>query len=286
MSKKNNYPFVVQVLRKTYPFLEILGLYKSIAHRYFFKPLHYPFPESEKEWLNKAIKEDLAYKNETIKTYQWGNLESVNKVLLVHGWSGRATQFRGILEALEKDFHLISFDSPAHGLSTGESTTMIDMAEIMATLVKKYTIKYAIGHSLGGAACVYSKVYFDLNIEKMVLISAPSNANNMLDDFILKINGGTKTKKYIRAQVVHHFKKELDDFFALEVIKSKQFCKTLAIHDLNDSDVRFENLAIFKQLIQDITVYTSNGLGHTKILRDENVIAQLKNFLSNAGETK
>ncbi len=272
-------PFIIQILRKSYPIVEFFGLYKGIAHNYFFKPKRFPFPESEKKCLKHALKEDLIFKNQTIKTYQWGNNKNSEKILLVHGWSGRATQFRTIIETLENNCHIISFDAPAHGLSTGSKCSMLDMTEIMSLLIEKHKIKKVIGHSLGGAACVYGKIHSNLTIQKIVLIAAPSNASNMLDDFVQKINGGIKTKKYIEQEVNRHFNKDLDYFFGQKIITPTNFCETLAIHDRDDTDVRYENVLIFKQLINHIKIYSTSSLGHTKILRDKTVIAEIKKFL-------
>lgn len=282
MSKYSNYPLPIRIMRRTFPLLErfLPSLAKKITYKYFFYPIEYPFPSYELPYLDKAIVSIQLFEETNIKIYQWGNIKSENKVLLVHGWAGRATQFRKIIDALiDNDLHVISFDAPGHGKSEGETTATPQIARIVAELQSQFKFKYLIGHSLGGAACIFSIIKEQVRVDKLILISAPASAKDMLDDFMSKINGGVKSKRYLRKQIFNHYGKRLDYFFADSLLPFPNFPDTLAIHDTKDHEVRFQHLNFLEQNISTISTLKTTDLGHTRILRDEKVLNKIIDFL-------
>src|SRR5438105_1441963 len=55
---------------------------------------------------------------EEVAVYRWGKAD--RRILLVHGWGGKAAQFFSFVgPLLENGFEVIAFDAPAHGLSSG-----------------------------------------------------------------------------------------------------------------------------------------------------------------------
>ena len=280
-TKKSNksLPLSARIVRATYPLLEKVGLHKKIAYKYFFYPIKYPFPEVEVSYLKSAQIDELTIGKSTIKTYEWGNIGSSKKLLLVHGWAGRATQFRSIIDALSVDYHIYSFDAPGHGKSKGNTSDMLEIAEITKTIAEMKHIDIIAGHSLGGAACAYAHVQLNLKITKLLLISTPSTGKNMLLDFVNRIGGTETTRNYLKKTIKNHFDKDINDFFAGSYLPTSEFADCLAIHDEFDEDVRFEHLTDFKAMIPNLKTHVTQDLGHTKILRDKKVIEEIERFL-------
>src|SRR5690349_3733304 len=94
MKKKDKTPLPLKIVRWAFPKAE--RLVPSLAHRYFlkifFSPLRYPVPEKERKAEEYATKFDLTVGGKKIQGYTWGNAKEY--ILFVHGWAGRATQFR------------------------------------------------------------------------------------------------------------------------------------------------------------------------------------------------
>lgn len=280
MSKYKQYPLALRLLRNIYPLLEFSGIaYKKIAQKLFFYPIKYPFPSSEKPFIESAKIQAYSFENQEINLYQWGNQNANKKLLLVHGWAGRATQFRSIIQHLEEEYLIYSFDAPGHGLSKGDTSNMLEMARIAEQLINKYTIDCLIGHSLGGAACIYTAANYKIPIDKLILIGTPSTARNMLADFTKKLNGGEKTKQFIHNFTKSHFGMELNEFFAEFYLPKENIPETLIFHDEDDFEVQFDNFEQFKTLLPQAKFETTQNLGHTKILRDEEVIKKIADFI-------
>ena len=66
---------------------------------------------------------------------------------------------------------IIAIDAPAHGLSTGKEFNVPLYTEFLEIAVNKYKPHILIGHSIGGAACVYHQVkYPNTIIKKLILL--------------------------------------------------------------------------------------------------------------------
>ena len=283
MSKKRRYPIHLRALRASFPFIEkfLPFLAKRIIYRFFFYPLEYPYPETEIPYLDNAESANFEFEGEKIILYQWGNLNSSNKILLVHGWAGRATQFWKIIEQLQdKDVHLISFDAPGHGNSSGRRSNLPQFARIISFIQTKINFQKVIAHSLGGAASIFAIAHKRLIVEKIVLIGAPTNAHQFLEDFIEKFNGNIASMDYLKYCVKKEFDTELETFFADYLLPINHFPKALAIHDKNDVEVHAYHLHSLQKNLPELEVLETTELGHTRILRDELVINRLTKFLS------
>src|SRR5213078_206895 len=92
-----------------------------------------------------------------IATWRWGERDAP-AVLLAHGWGGHAAQMRGFVFALlSAGYRVIGFDQPAHGLSEGRLTSLVDFADVLAAVAERHApIEAVIAHSLGAAAASFA----------------------------------------------------------------------------------------------------------------------------------
>lgn len=277
-----HYPTHIRVLRSLFPIMERVTPFitNKLAHKFFFFPVEYSYPEIELEWLQQSRADTFCFNKTTLKLYHWGNEQSKNKILLVHGWAGRATQFWKLISKLEKDnFHIISYDAPGHGKSDGETTNLPEMASIINELRVKFNIVHLCGHSLGGAACVFALKTNPKEIERLILISAPTIASLMLDDFLFKLNAGERSKGYVQQMIKDNFGLPLSYYFAESILPQAHFPKTLAFHDHKDTEVSFEHLNVLKHSLDNVEIVETDNLGHTKILRKDDVIEKITTFI-------
>src|SRR5690349_6622676 len=97
--KKDHTPPILRFIRWWFPKAE--KLVPAFAARYFrkifFTPLKYKIPEKERPLMDSAEKFTVDLDGKRIQGYIWG---SGTLVLLLHGWAGRATQFRKFIPAL------------------------------------------------------------------------------------------------------------------------------------------------------------------------------------------
>ena len=77
--------------------------------------------------------------------------------MLMHGWSGRATNFYLIIQALIRlDFDIYAFDAPAHGKSSGLTTNLPEfIVTLDSLLIHLGPFEVILGHSGGAFASLY-----------------------------------------------------------------------------------------------------------------------------------
>lgn len=250
------------------------------AYKFFTTPLQYPYPEKEKPYYHQAKKQHFTYQGKSIMCYEWGSEEKPT-ILLMHGWSARATQFRTIIDALLTNYHLVAIDAPAHGKSEGKETDLFGFAGAMKKIVHNYPNLYAIiGHSLGGVAAILN-VKNGLPVEKLVVMASPAVASDILDNFIQRINAFPQRARYLKRAMKKKYNLDFEQATASEVVKNFPEVPCLLVYDEQDEEAPIRHGEILKAQMKHAQLLTTRGLGHTRILHNQHVIQSIIKFLDN-----
>ena len=254
----------------------------QLAHRFFvtifFTPLNYAVPHKEKAIEKAADKFTVEVAGKKVQCYSWG---SGSTVLLVHGWAGRATQFRKIIPALVAEkFRVIGFDGPAHGHSQGRSTNIREFEDALTKICDKTgTPEAIIAHSFGGGAVLFAAMN-GLRVKKLINIAAPTIGDEIIHTYLKTINGSSGTAKFFKSYILKTTGKPFEHFTGLHFIRNiKQDLDLLLVHDENDPEVSFDHALELLKVYPRATLFRTSGLGHTRILRDEKVIAECLAFI-------
>tara|TARA_R110001583_G_scaffold93777_1_gene237014 strand:+ start:39208 stop:40089 length:882 start_codon:yes stop_codon:yes gene_type:complete len=252
----------------------------KFAIKLFKTPIRFKTPKREKI-MEKSAKKELLFipeLNKEVLIYTYGY--SKRKVLLVHGWSGRGTQLFNIADKLlENGFMTISFDGPAHGKSTGKTTMMTEFIAVIKYLeAKQGPFEYAIGHSLGGMT-VLNNIKQGLNIKKAVIIGAGDMITDIINDFVKKIELKPKVVSKIKQHFHTKFGEDIDNYSA-SVAAKKVKIPVLIIHDTTDKEVPVSCAYNIRKNLDVCEILITNGLGHTRILKDTNVVNRIEQFIT------
>jgi len=255
----------------------------SLATKYAIKlfktPVKFKTPEREKMMAKSAQKEMLFIPelNKKVMVYTYGY--SKRKILLVHGWSGRGTQLYKIADKLlENGFMTISFDAPAHGKSEGKETLMNEFITVSKFLEKKYgPFEYAIGHSLGGMA-ILNSIKQGLTLKKTIIIGAGDIITDIFKGFVKKIELKQNMVAKMQRIFFKKFGEDMDNYSASIAAKSVKI-PTLIIHDTEDNEVPVSCAYNIRQNIEQGELLITNGLGHTRILKDNFVVNSIIEFI-------
>ena len=250
-----------------------------VAAHIFSKPLKFKLPEKEQKALARCDQTLVTVPdiNETIMCFQWKN--KGEKVLLAHGWSGRGTQLYAIAESLhKKGYHVISFDAPAHGKSTGKITNMLQWGAAIKTLNNQYgEFDIYIGHSLGSMA-ILKYCEQDSNVKKIITIGSGDQMRTIFDNFIMSVGLKPKTSERMKKYFQHKYNININEFDASHVVRQQQ-TPTLIIHDEDDLDIDVSCAKNIHKEHPNATLMVTKGLGHRRILRDEKVIHKVLSFI-------
>lgn len=245
----------------------------------FVTPIKYPIPKREQYMLKSAQKKRLFINsiNKEIEILSYGY--SRKKVLLVHGWCGRSTQLYAFADKLlENGYMVISFDGPAHGRSSGKTTMMPEFLETIKNINTTYgPFEAAIGHSFGATSLYIATSEF-LTIKSLVAIGSGDKISDIILNFSKNLNLKKKSAQLIQSRLEKKWKIKVDDSSSSTVAK-KINIPVLVIHDKTDGDVPVNCAYEIRKNLKKGSLLITNKLGHTKILRNEEIVMKSINFI-------
>ena len=249
--------------------------------RLFTTPIKHKVPKRELEMDDNSFHKRILIPviNKEIVVYQYG--KSDKKILLVHGWSGRGTQLVKFADAfVDKGYTTISFDAPAHGKSSGNSTIMTEFIASIIEIDNKFgPFEAAVGHSLGGMALL-NAIKKGLKINRLTIIGSGDKVKDILDDFVSKL----ELKPEFSSHLQQHFEKKYNE--PMENYSAQSAAKTvdipvLVIHDENDYEVPVETSINIHDNLKNGELLITQHLGHRKILGNPFVIEKTIEFITN-----
>ncbi len=245
----------------------------------FQKPIRHKRPEGEKPWLEKAKINFIAIPeiDKSIAVYKWG--EGDKKALVVHGWSGRATQLYKIIEALlQEGYEVYSFDAPAHGQSTGKKTMMPEYIKSIQKISEVYgPFEVAIGHSMGGISLLNTQGEQPV-FKKLVVIGTPDSIYNIFNGFVKML----ELKPIVAEKLIKVFEKITGkSIFEFHGSNNTKKIKEpiLIIHDKQDRDVPLVDAQNNYEHAKNAELFVTEGLGHNRILKNKSVIQKIIDFI-------
>jgi pimeloyl-ACP methyl ester carboxylesterase len=234
----------------------------------------------KKEQLPKTLQsaklETFQYDGENFQAYIWQGNDEI--ILLVHGWESNASRWKKLLHYIKPlGKTIIAIDAPAHGLSDGKEFNAPKYAECINVLTQKYQPKIVIGHSVGGAAIsFYLNKYKNPEIEKVILLGAPSDFKILSDNFVKLLSLNKKIKAELEAYYFKKFNIHIDDFAGHKFAENFSQ-KAFISHDTEDDVVLIDEGRKYASTWKEATYVETNGLGHS--MHDAELYQKIVDFI-------
>jgi pimeloyl-ACP methyl ester carboxylesterase len=209
---------------------------------------------------------------------RWGQSGPV--VLAMHGWSGRATQFAAFVDPLvASGRQVIALDAPAHGNSPGRESNVFGFTEaILEAAAEIRGLESAIGHSMGGAAALYAR-HLGLPVGRVATIGAPASLERVLSRFADWLALPVEAKARFVDAVDRHVGVPAAAIDA-ERIGPAAGVGGLVVHDRDDREVPYGEAEALVRAWPAAQLFTTQGLGHSRILSDPAVVRETVAFLT------
>jgi pimeloyl-ACP methyl ester carboxylesterase len=210
---------------------------------------------------------------EEVAVYRWGKAD--RRILLVHGWGGKAAQFFSFVgPLLESGFEVIGFDAPAHGLSSGTFASGPAFARA-ARMIAAGPVHGIIAHSLGAAGTAIALAQ-GLIAERVVFLSPASFIELLLEEFI--------RLRQIPEPVAIELKQRFAARYAAEIVSVPLMVKAFRIpvlifHDPNDQDIPFLHGEAIAAAWPNAELIPAS-VGHWRIMRGQAVTERTVQFLN------
>lgn len=257
------------------------GLAGELACRRWLAPSRFRLPPREKVWLNSARREYISsLDNGMVALYRWGHRGP--RVLLMHGWNGRATQLSSFIEPLlQAGYQVIAFDAPAHGRSPGKRTDLVEIAHALRTVSVRYgPFEGIIAHSFGVAVTTYAMRHLGVATRRVIGLSPPGRMPYLFNRFCDMLHLPARARAAFEARLIDRFGRDVWEQLSPEAnVELLGDIPALLIHDQDDTDVTASQAEILHQAWDGSRLLRTRGLGHRRILRDPGVIANAVRFI-------
>lgn len=249
----------------------------TIAYRLFSEPRKGKLlKENLPKILQNVPSENFDAEEHFLKTYTWKGNDNI--ILLVHGWESNTSRWEKLLPYLQQTGStIVAVDAPGHGLSGGKEFNVIKYATYIDVAVQKFKPIVLIGHSIGGAACIYYHTHFENeSVKKMVVLGAPSDLKVLISNYVNLLSLNNRMNGFLKTLFSAKFKMEINSFSIAAFAKEIQI-PGLIVHDIYDEIVVFEEGQKIANSWKNATFLQTKGLGHS--LHDENVYEKIVAFL-------
>ena len=244
----------------------------------FYRPRRSKYRTEELEKLSSAERHILKYKNFDVKVATWGE---GSPILFMHGWEGRGLSFMHFIGSLvQAGYKVILMDAPGHGLSTGKDVDLTDfIGTIDAVFHKMGPIYGIVAHSFGGLATLLA-LKNGHSIKRVVILSSPSSPKTVLQGFGNIFNLSEDILERIKSNIEKRTGQPITAFFP-DQFSASLTAPTLIIHDKEDQVIAYQEAVKLDQILPSAQLESTSGLGHQRILRNQQVITQISSFLKN-----
>ncbi|MFG2988830.1 alpha/beta hydrolase [Streptomyces sp. NPDC048257] len=258
------------------------GLAGPPAFAAFVRPLgRARLRPEEVEVMGRAERGRMAVDGTAVTTYRWGDGD--RPVLLVHGWSSRASRFAGFISALRAQGRtVIAFDAPGHGESDGRASTIRDYRAIIGQLHAEHgDFSAVVAHSFGVVA-TFSMLLDGIRADRVVGIGGVADFDYLVDRFRAGLNLGEAVGRVLRTHVERRlFPGDPDIWQRLDARRGQGEMRApiLLVHDTDDDVIEpAQSRAIAAAYGPQARLVETTGLGHRRILAEPRVIEMVVEF--------
>jgi pimeloyl-ACP methyl ester carboxylesterase len=249
----------------------------------FLTPLPPKWLQRRKRWDASWRVEAWPFEGASVTLYSRPVAPHGPVVLLAHGWGGHAGQMLALADALaQQGLRPVLLEMPAHGRSAGLQTTLAQFARaieyVTASLIQQgHTVRALVAHSLGASAGAFA-MSKGLPIERLVLMAPPASPPEYTRLFA-QVFGLSETTRAAMQKRIEGIAAILMPQFEPQAVGPRIRVPTLVVHDRQDSINRFADGMAFSHAIRGAQLVATDGLGHRKILKDEEVLGKVAIFL-------
>jgi pimeloyl-ACP methyl ester carboxylesterase len=255
------------------------GLAAHVAAHMFMTPPRHKTPPREADVARAGTPFAIAAGRARLSARRYGEGPVV---VLVHGWGGRGSQLHSFVEPLVAlGFSVVTFDAPAHGASSGRTSSLPGFARALRAVVGAVgPIHGVVAHSMGAAAVMLA-LHDGIDIPRAVFVAPPSSALEFFRRFSAYVRLPDAVARRAKRAIERRARRRLADLEASFLAPDRASATPLIVfHDEDDRDVPLTSGEAVVEAWPGAELVRTKGLGHRRILRDPAVVTEAVRFLA------
>jgi pimeloyl-ACP methyl ester carboxylesterase len=217
-----------------------------------------------------------------VNGFRW-NKDKPHKVLILHGFGSSANNFHSyIIALLQKNYHVLAFDAPAHGKSEGRTVNAMQYCQMIEKVIELYgPIDGFLAHSFGGIALslAMEKTPHDKNT-RIVFIAPATETTTAIDSAFKLLQINDEEIRTAFDSIIFEKGGYPTNWYSIKRAMKNIKASILWIHDENDDITPLADALKVKEAgFKNIEFIITKGLGHRNIYRDQAVQRRVESCL-------
>jgi pimeloyl-ACP methyl ester carboxylesterase len=235
--------------------------------------------EREARWTARMTRTSYVVDGERFSALELG---SGPTVLLLHGWADSAARVCAMAEPLAgQGFRVVAPDLPGHGANAPRETDLIECTSVLGSLARTENAHAIVAHSLGGVAA--TRVACDVELEALVLLAPAVRLENVVATFREMFGLPEGATAGLRQDIEARFGARVWEDWRVDTFPLPERLPVLLVQSKDDEQIPVADGRLLAAALPNREHVELDGLGHTKLLRDEGVIERVVDFLAYPG---
>jgi pimeloyl-ACP methyl ester carboxylesterase len=212
----------------------------------------------------------------------WGEGEPV---YLLHGWGGSAWQLGAfVAPLLRAGYRVVAFDAPSHGESAPgpggpRGSNLLEFAAALRAVVDAFGPPRAVvSHSLGCSATAYA-LRDGLAADRVVFLAPMADPRPYTHQFARRLGFGERVRARMVERIERRVGVPMSTFDLPAMARQMTPPPLLVVHDRDDREIGWSGGRDVSRAWPAARLLLTSGLGHRRILRDPEVVAQVVEFV-------
>jgi len=246
----------------------------------FVKPRNRPQHKISDQLLEEAKLLFIALGDKQVATFKWEG--GSKKALLLHGWESRSTAMRSLVPELRKyGYTVIGLDAPAHGLSSGQKTNVVEYSDCILAAWKEFgEFDLVLTHSFGGLAISYAFANKSLpGLKTIVMFAQPASTRLALGNFVKLLELNDNVYRQLDEMIFNLSGFTTDQMSVEYFMKDVNSVNGLLFHDQDDNLVP---ISVAEQVVKSwptSKLYVTHNNGHFRLIKSPLVLKVLNDYM-------
>lgn len=218
------------------------------------------------------------------------NLESEQKVVLVHGWNSNLASLQDVAKHLnDLGIRFYAFNLPAHGKSKLKKTNLYASKERFKRVVEciddKSNLSF-VSHSFGSAVTAYGLSEMEVNAKHLVFLTVPESIEMMFAELAVMFGLTKETLNAVYDEAEKLVGEDITEVTVQRKLKYVDYNRLLIIHDKFDKVIPFDNSERIKNSAHDGELVAFENIGHYRMLTNPEVLGVTMDFVLEKSEVE
>lgn len=252
----------------------------ELSYRIWAKTYRHARPRRELPCYSSANKKTVTVQQKKVVEYHWGEGP---KVLILHGWNGRASQFFTIIDTLvQAGYQVVAADQPGCGDSEGQHNGLMLIRELIEKQERDSKYAAIVAHSFGWLGAINSQP--DKLSQCLVGIAPPADFSWLLEIFTSRAGLNGRVYSALKKRVQKNYGINSLDEISIRQIGPQLQLPGLVIFDSEDLKIAESQMKEILQYWPSVEKFQTDGLGHSRILHDKAVAEKILTFINHANQ--